>query len=151
MSIKNKNGDVLQADVNIIVHQVNCMGVMGSGIAKQIRTQYPKVFEEYSEKCRKMKNYRRLMLGDVLYTEIAPQKYIASVFGQLSQGWVGQYTDINALRMGLMNIKMYAEQNNYSIAIPYGIGCGRGGADWNEISKLIEDTFSDMDVEIWKI
>lgn len=151
MSIQVKNGDVLQADVNIIVHQVNCMGVMGSGIAKQIRDKYPKVYKEYAEKCQKMAKYRRLMLGDVLYTQIAPDKFVASIFGQLTYGWVGQYTNISALRMGLLNLKTYAEQNNYSIAFPYGIGCGRGGADWNVVNKIIEDIFHDMDVEIWKI
>lgn len=150
MSVQLKNGDVLQADVNIIVHQVNCMSVMGSGIAKQIRNQYPKVYKEYVEKCNKMKTNRKLMLGDVLYTEIAPNKYIASVFGQYDFGWTGQHTDINALRMGLNNIKYFAKTKGYSIALPYGIGCGRGGADWNEVGKIIEIIFQDMDVEIWK-
>ena len=91
------------------------------------------------------------MLGDVLYTKIAPNKYIASVFGQFSFGWVGQHTDINALRMGLYNIKNFAERNQYSIAFPYGIGCGRGGADWTQVGKIINDILGDADVQIWKI
>lgn len=151
VSIQVKNGDVLQADVNIIVHQVNCMGVMGSGIAKQNRDKYPKVYEEYAEKCHKIGRYKSLMLGDVLYTQIAPDKFVASVFGQLNYGWVRQYTNISALRMGLLNLKTYAEQNNYSIAFPYGIGCGREGADWAIVSKIIKDIFYEMDVEIWKL
>lgn len=49
------------------------------------------------------------------------------------------------------DVNMYAEQNNYSIAFSYGIGCGRGGADWAIVSKIIKDIFYEMDVEIWKL
>ena len=37
-------GDILQSDADIIVQQVNCRGVMGAGLAKQIASQYPEEF-----------------------------------------------------------------------------------------------------------
>ena len=45
--IKVVYGDLMQATEDIIVHQVNCKGVMGSGVAKQIKANFPEVFNEY--------------------------------------------------------------------------------------------------------
>ena len=49
--VSHLTGDLLVAqeelNLDVICHQVNCQGVMGSGIAKQIRDTYPIVFENY--------------------------------------------------------------------------------------------------------
>lgn len=45
--IKLVQGNILDAPENIIVHQVNCKGVMGAGLALQIKSKYPKAFTEY--------------------------------------------------------------------------------------------------------
>lgn len=47
--ITYRNGDLLKSNCNIICHQVNCQGVMGAGIAKQIRLTYPSVFKAYED------------------------------------------------------------------------------------------------------
>ena len=53
--VTHVNGDLLkiqnELNLGIICHQVNCQGVMGSGIAKQIRDTYPIVYENYKKKC----------------------------------------------------------------------------------------------------
>ena len=51
--LKLKNGNILESDANIICHQVNCQGVMGAGLALQIRKRYPSAFEEYRGTCTK--------------------------------------------------------------------------------------------------
>ena len=47
--IKIVNGNIVSAKEQIIAHQVNCRGVMGAGLALQIRNKYSEVYEEYSE------------------------------------------------------------------------------------------------------
>ena len=47
MSIVFKNGDMFSSTANILCHQVNCMGRMGSGIAKTVREKFPNVYEAY--------------------------------------------------------------------------------------------------------
>ena len=42
-------GDILNITEGIIRQQVNCMGVMGSGLAKQIRNKYPRVYQKYKD------------------------------------------------------------------------------------------------------
>ena len=47
----HKKCDLFESGADMICHQVNCMGVMGSGVAKQVKERYPKVFEEYVNWC----------------------------------------------------------------------------------------------------
>ena len=49
--IKHVKADIFTTDCDIIVHQVNCYGVMGSGIAKQVKERYPDVYDIYKSLC----------------------------------------------------------------------------------------------------
>ena len=51
MSVKYVNGDIFDTDCDIIVHQTNCQGVMGHGIALQVKEKYPSVYERYKACC----------------------------------------------------------------------------------------------------
>ena len=51
MNIPVIQGDILRSDADIIVQQVNCQGVMGAGLAKQIASQYPEVLSPYKKMC----------------------------------------------------------------------------------------------------
>ena len=57
MEIREVIGDLLEGDSKIIVHQVNCMGEMNSGVAKAIRNKYPEVFEQYYGNLLDLLNY----------------------------------------------------------------------------------------------
>jgi O-acetyl-ADP-ribose deacetylase (regulator of RNase III) len=47
MEVNIINGDVLKSGSPIIAHQVNCMGIMGGGVALQVKKKYPEVFNKY--------------------------------------------------------------------------------------------------------
>lgn len=47
MAVVIKEGNVFDSDADIICHQVNCQGVMGSGVAKEVRERYPEVYYAY--------------------------------------------------------------------------------------------------------
>lgn len=64
----------------IICHQVNCRAAMGAGLARQIRDKWPVVFDEYVKVCSPKK------LGDFQVVQVAPQLYVANLFGQSSFG-----------------------------------------------------------------
>ena len=44
-----------------------------------------------------------------------------------------------------------ARKNHLKVAMPYKIGCVRGGADWETVKKIIDVTFQDVDVELWRL
>ena len=143
-----KEGNLLEATENIIGHQCNCF-TMGSGIAKQIATKYPIVLLEHK---RFVKNNDNVgALGRCQLVKIGTDKYIANLFGQYKYGFDKQYTRYDCLAESLIELKAIAQFLNYSIALPYYIGAGRGGGDVNEINKIIKDIFSDYSVTLYKL
>lgn len=149
--IKIVKGNILDTTKDIICHQVNCMGVMGSGLAKQIRNKYPEVYPSYIKYCKGCKdNDPKNLLGEVQTIPCSDGKIIANLFGQYRYGRDKQYTDYNALKTSLEGILQVAKMFNNTIAIPYNLGCGLAGGDWNIVYKIIEEVFEDYDVTIYK-
>ena len=150
MSIEIKQGDLFTTDAAYICHQVNCMGRMGSGIAKTIREKFPTAYEEYYQMCR-YTNRPSELLG---YSQIVNTrgKMIVNLFAQERYGFDGrQYTDYDAFRRCLQMLKRSIAWNN-RIAFPYGIGCGLGGGDWEVIFQMLtEELADDYEVEVWKL
>lgn len=163
--IKIIDGDLLNTDAKIICHQVNCKGKMGSGVALHIRNKYSHVFDEYSKICSsEMLGKVQLVPVHEEYVEIDPgniaipsnEQYICNMFSQDNYGYDGQkYTSLEAIRKCFETVKMLtlSKNNLYGakIAMPYKIGCVRGGADWNEVYAIIEEVFKDCDVELWRL
>jgi O-acetyl-ADP-ribose deacetylase (regulator of RNase III) len=130
-------GDILNADADVICHQVNCRGVMGSGLARQIRSAYPDVFQSYRNLCQTGKTSN---LGHVQFCQ-TPNYIVANLFAQDGYGTDRRYTDYNALRQCLC--KVAVTYLNNVIALPYGIGCGLAGGDWNGVVlPMIKNIFS---------
>lgn len=153
--IKIVRGDLLEATENIIAHQVNCMGAMNSGVAKQIRSKYPQVYEEYLMKVdeyTKGEDLRKELLGQVQGVVIDDNRIVANMFGQHRFGYGGeQYTDTEALFKCFRAIRVVAEKNNISVAMPYMVGCYRGGADWKEVEDLLLTAFDGYEVTLYKL
>ncbi|WGE37170.1 Appr-1-p processing protein [Bacillus stercoris] len=156
--IKIEKGNILDATEDIIVQQVNCKGVMGAGVAKAILNKYSNVKKEYQS----FRNFNlnkgltdKDLLGLVNYVRVSDGKVIANVFGQINikknRFDKTVYTKTEALTRGLKEVKELSKQLNKSVAIPYGIGCGLAGGDWNIISELIDSIFSDYKVTIYKL
>lgn len=65
--IKIFDGNLFDSKANFIVHQTNCMGVMGSGVAAQVAQLYLNVEREYLRYCNYCKKHKINMLGTVQY------------------------------------------------------------------------------------
>ena len=155
--IVHKKCDIFESGADIICHQVNCQGVMGSGIAKQVREKYPEVYQAYKTFC--MNTKPEDLLGKIQYVAFNnnDDKFlgIMNIFGQLNYGYDGKcYTDYEALRNSFTNIHKFCEQfyKLYAyipeIAFPFKFGCARGGGDWNIVCQIIEETLQDCNVLI---
>lgn len=124
-------GDILAINHGVIVHQVNCKKVMGAGLALQIRRKYPQHFADYMAAEPK--------LGDIVVTRIHSTLYIIGVYGQYSYGRYGLHTNYSALRIAMIKAAQFAAQKNLPLYIPYGIGCGLAGGDWNRVAAILSD------------
>lgn len=153
--IRVEHGDLLTAKADVICHQVNCQGKMGSGVALQIRQQFPEAYQQYLKLYNKCCANQRKLLGICQMVEVerdGRKFYIANLFGQLGYGYDGQqYTSINGFREAIRDLraKMFIREI-HSVAMPYKIGCGRGGANWKEILPIIEEGLRDVDVTLFE-
>lgn len=148
--IIEEKGDLLKSDVQIKVHQTNCYGVMGAGIAKQIKTQYPEVFEKYSECCSKRTPEE--LFGGIQILPPNNGDYICNLFGQKGFGRNFVQTDYKKFEQGLYLLNKYVKEHNISsIGFPKLIGCGLAGGDWNIVFGLINKYFGENSEIICKI
>ena len=161
--IKTINCDILESGADIICHQVNCQGVMGSGLAKQLKERYPRMYEEYVAHCKWNKDHHTTPLGSIVaYWELPywssllnglppGPPAVVGLYGQNYYGIDKQHTDYKALESSLWtfyNIFCTDAQYYPSVAIPYGLGCGLGGGDWEVVHKIICDVFDEYDGEV---
>lgn len=160
--LKIIEGNLFDSSARIIAHQVNCQGVMGSGVAKQVKDKYPDVFQEYATLCHSAESSRDLLGKSYLLHSDGSQIefgedyegiYVANLFGQDKYGYDGkQYTDIDALGDALVNLYGQASILGIdTIAMPYKIGCFRGGASWPRVYMILEAIFRKIDVELWRL
>jgi O-acetyl-ADP-ribose deacetylase (regulator of RNase III) len=129
------NKDILKIDHGIITHQVNTAGVMGAGLALSIRKKYPEVYTEYIRLYRE----NSLHLGTGFIVKISNDLFIFNMICQESYGYSKVYTDYNAMRSSLNFLKIESSKKELPVYIPFKIGCGLGGGDWNVVYKIIEE------------
>lgn len=145
--IKVVSGDLFESSADLICHQVNCQGVMNTGVAFSVKQKYPNVFEKYKIFCEKNKGD---LLGKVLYVKCADGKIICNLFAQDNFGYDGNcYTSYEALKNCFESIKKYATEKE-EIAMPYLMGCHRGGGDWNTVYKMLEECFGNHNLVLYK-
>lgn len=152
--IKIVNGDLLSVAEGIIGHQVNCQGVMGSGVAKQIKDKYPQAFKEYKDLVdayTHVEDIRHTLLGNVNGVKVQPKLYIANMFGQFKYGYDGKkYTDEEALFKAFKTVRNVAERVDLPVYLPYMIGGYRGGGDWKLIEDYLLTAFEGYEVTLMK-
>lgn len=139
-------GDIANIKEGYIMHQVNCQGKMASGIAKALSEKYPRVKKYYLELCELADSPDDIFgLGQIVDIHGDGSLCIINSFTQLDYGYDGKvYTDEELLCRALMSMASYAKQRNAKLYIPYRIGCGLGGGNWNHIEKFIIDNELDI-------
>lgn len=140
-----ETGNLVVGNYPIFCHQVNCRGVMGAGIAKQIREKYPEVFETYRIHCMTA-NY---LLGTILPVFTHDNRICINMFAQDGYGRTGVWTDYDAFKNCLYRLENFlkacANKQNFRrtygsrIYFPYNIGCGNAGGDWNTVLALLQE------------
>jgi len=143
--IHTKFGDILTANAEAIVNTVNCVGVMGKGIALQFKMKYPENYQVYKKTC----DQGRMIVGKVLVFEqntSANPRYIINF--PTKRHWKGKST-IQDISKGLDSLITEVKRLKIkSIAIP-ALGSGLGGLEWLQVKSIIIDACSQLpDVEV---
>ena len=141
-------GNLLDSNCDYICHQVNCHGVMGSGIAKQIRERWPGVYDGYVDFCKWHNDRNYELLGKVFVSSTVGDRRVVNMFSQYNFGYDGtRFTSYDAFARCLDVIKEHIPEDE-TIGFPKNIGCGLGGGNWKVISALIEEILGE-DYEVY--
>jgi len=138
--IEYKTGNILTEDAEALVNTVNCVGVMGRGIALQFKKTFPENFKAYAEFCKQGK----LQPGQMFVFELGQltnPRYIINF--PTKRHWRGKsrMEDIDA---GLAALAEELHSRHIqSIAVP-PLGSGLGGLDWTDVRPRIEATLKDL-------
>jgi len=145
-------GDLFNAPNGIICHQVNCKGNMGRGVAKTFKERYPFAFSQYLSLCRDYISDE--LLGTVLMRHEIDDKWTCCMFAQNDWRGHGCNTDYASFTDCCFSIKQEIKAlhlDNIIINMPYGIGAGLGGGDWQIVYSILEDEFKDYNLILWKL
>jgi len=134
-------GDLLrQDDVDAIVNTVNCVGIMGKGIALQFKNKWPDNFRAYEAACKA----REVRPGRMFVFDsggLVKPNYIINF--PTKDHWRGK-SRIEYIREGLKDLVARIKQLGIrSIAVP-PLGCGSGGLEWSEVRPMIESAFAGL-------
>jgi O-acetyl-ADP-ribose deacetylase (regulator of RNase III) len=144
-SIKITEGNLLQAQADALVNPVNCVGVMGKGLALQFKQAFPANFRAYETAC-KAEQVRpgRMLIHD--NGRLALPYWIINF--PTKRHW-RQPSQLHDIRSGLDALVADVRRLGIrSIAVP-PLGCGLGGLDWRHVCPLIEQAFAAVpDVQV---
>lgn len=132
-------GDILQSQAQTLINTVNCVGVMGKGIALEFKSRFPEMFKDYAERCER----KEVKPGvPYLYKTLFPPQIINF---PTKDDWrsVSKLSDIER---GLQDlVAKFREWGVTSLAIP-PLGCGNGQLEWRAVGPLIYRYAKQMDI-----
>ncbi len=142
--IRFTSGDIIRDEADALVNTVNCVGVMGRGIALQFKKAFPRNFEEYRNACRK----GEVVPGRMFVTEhdglIGP-RFIVNF--PTKRHWRGN-SRIEDIESGLTSLRRVIQERDIdSIAIP-PLGSGLGGLNWSNVRDRIVAALGSVDVAV---
>jgi len=137
-------GDILKAEAEALVNTVNCVGVMGRGIALQFKNKFPENFKAYVAACKKQEVLPGRMF--VFATgKLASPQYIVNF--PTKRHWKGK-SRMADIESGLEDlVRVINDMGIRSIALP-PLGSGLGGLDWNDVRQRIEGALTLPDVRV---
>lgn len=135
-----KTGNLLAEDAEAIINTVNCVGIMGRGIALQFKKKYPDNYKAYEAACKRKEVQPGRMFVYETGTCTNP-RFIINF--PTKRHWRGQ-SRMEDITAGLKDlIRIITENKISSIALP-PLGCGLGGLEWARVRPLIESAFAGM-------
>jgi len=141
MNTKVKIGDILESNATTLVNTVNCVGVMGKGIAQDFKKKFPDMYKDYKNACDlgKVEPGVPYIYKDILGTSIVnfPTKL----------HWRSP-SKLNDIVKGLgIFLDKYKNWGIKSVAFP-PLGCGNGGLEWNVVGPIMFQNLSSIDIPV---
>jgi O-acetyl-ADP-ribose deacetylase (regulator of RNase III)/uncharacterized protein YwgA len=141
MDMKILVGDILQSKAQTLINTVNCVGVMGKGIALEFKKRFPNMYKDYLSRCERHEVKPGI---PYLYKTLFPPQIINF---PTKDHWksISRIEDIeHGLRDLLDNYKAWGVT---SLAVP-PLGCGNGQLEWRTVGPLIYQYVKQIDIPV---
>lgn len=146
MTIKFYHRNIVDVKDGIIAHGANTRGVMGSGVAAALRSEYPEMFTQYQKDLQKYSSNKNA-LGDVSWY-VKDDLYIASCFTQVDFGTDRRHASYPAIACSFRNVMKQARTMGLEFVNTVPIGMGLAGGDPAVIMPILEDLTNDFGIDI---
>lgn len=129
--VLKEDADIWDNDSGIVLIPVNCVGVMGLGLAKDCKERHPDVYKDYRKACKSgnfnINTLKLYMIKDDFAILLFPTKY----------EW-REYSRIEWVEDNLKKLGTCLSRSPIDVFHVPPIGCGAGGLDYNEVRPMIE-------------
>jgi len=143
MTIEYKTGDMFDEPTEAIVNTVNCVGVMGKGVALEFKRRWPENYRAYKHLCDAgdLRPGKMFIFDNGGLMADGQHRYLINF--PTKQHWRAQ-SKLDFIEQGLDDfIRNIRNLGIMSVALP-PLGCGNGGLDWNDVRPLIEDKLAPL-------
>lgn len=137
--IEYSTGSIFDSSAECLVNPVNCVGVMGKGLALEFKKRYPMYFQHYKNQC----SSKLICPG---FVDLWKDDKVGIVSFPTKDHWK-KGSKLDYIILGLLNLeKLLVSERIDSIALP-ALGCGLGGLPWGQVKHYLELSFKDNPVE----
>lgn len=153
MTITYKQGNAVDAlingEIDVLLHCVNCRGKFASGIAGEIRKKIPVAYDSYMD-------FYDSQQGDMFGKTCWGSGKVVHLAAQYDYGYSGtRFVNYGALASCLQSFQReatpYKNTLVKSVGIPYQMCCGLAGGDWNIVLEMVEYFLKDFNVIVYKL
>lgn len=139
MSYLGGMSDIFESDCDAIINTVNCVGVMGGGLAAAFRERYPRLNQDYQTACAN----GQVQVGK-MWNWFIDDELVWAINFPTKDDWRNP-SELTYIKDGLQDLrKVIADLRLSSIAIP-PLGCGLGGLNWSDVLPMIKEALGDLD------
>jgi len=134
-------GEIFDIPADIRVNTVNCIGVMGAGVALAFKNRYPAMFKDYQKACKA----GTVKPGRLHVWKNLESEWIINFPTKIDWREPSKYEYIEA---GLKSLREFLAQHKGEKVVMPPLGCGLGGLDWGKVSSMIRESLSDLESEV---
>ncbi len=137
-------GDLFESHADALVNTVNCVGVMGKGIALQFKERFHENFMAYEEACA----FREIQTGKMFVTQPTDPSLPLWIINFPTKLHWRDPSKLEWIEAGLKDLRRFLiEHKVRSVAVP-ALGAGLGRLDWKDVRRLIERELAGLETEI---
>jgi len=132
---------LFKSDAQTLVNPVNCVGVMGKGLAADFRKRYPEMFSRYRELCE-----NQLLDIGKLWLWKSGSQWVLNF--PTKRHWRSS-SRLDFVELGLHKfVSSFEERGITEVAFPR-LGCGNGGLDWSNVRPLMESYLKPLPIPVY--